>query len=56
VVEVKYLDVKKILHLRFSVISELVSEMQAYYQDSLKINEEENLRKSWFNSHKSKTI
>lgn len=34
----------------------MVALMQGHYQDSLKITEEENLRKSWFNSHKSKTI
>lgn len=30
--------------------------MQAHYQDNLKINEEDSLKKSWFNSHKSKVI
>lgn len=30
--------------------------MQKYYKNNLKITEEENLRKNWFNSHKSKTI
>lgn len=56
VIEVQYLDVKKLLHLRFSTIVNLVAQMQAYYQDSLKITQDEALRKSWFNSHKSKTI
>jgi hypothetical protein len=55
-VEVKYLDVKKLLHVRFSTIADMVALMQGHYQDSLKITEEESLRKSWFNSHKSKTI
>ncbi len=44
------------MHLRFSTIADMVALMQAHYQDSLKITEEENLKKSWFNSHKSKTI
>ena len=30
--------------------------MQDHYDDQLKINEEDNLKKSWFNSHKSKII
>jgi len=34
----------------------MVSVMQDHYQDNLKINEEDSLKKSWFNSHKSKII
>jgi hypothetical protein len=30
--------------------------MQHHYHDSLKITEDDSLRKNWFNSHKSKTI
>ena len=30
--------------------------MQDHYEDELKINEEDTLKKSWFNSHKSKII
>ena len=42
--------------MRFSLVSEMVEVMQAHYQDPLKINEEDSLKKSWFNSHKSKII
>ena len=56
IIEVKYLDLKKLLHLRFSTVLGVVKEMQEYYQSSLKITEEESLKKNWFNSHKSKTI
>lgn len=56
IVEVKYLEVKKLLHLRFSSMAGLVSEMQTHYQNALRITEEDSLRKNWFNSHKSKTI
>ena len=56
IVEVKYLDLKKLLHLRFSTISNIVADMQRYYKDSLKITEEESLSKNWLNSHKSKII
>ena len=34
----------------------MVSEMQYYYKDNLKINDDDSLKKSWFNSHKSKVI
>lgn len=42
--------------MRFSSVSEMVCIMKGYYKDDLKITEEENLKKSWFNSHKSKVI
>lgn len=38
------------------MVSEMVNIMQNYYKSDLKISEAEFLRKSWFNSHKSKTI
>lgn len=47
---------KKLLHMRFSMVNEMVSIMQNHYKSDLKITEAEGLRKSWFNSHKSKTI
>lgn len=30
--------------------------MQNHYKDNLNITEEETLKKTWFNNHKSKTI
>ena len=39
IVEVRYLDMKKLLHLRFSTISAIVADLQRYYKDSLKITE-----------------
>lgn len=39
IVEVKYLDIKKLLHVRFSLMHEMITEMQRYYHDSLKIND-----------------
>ena len=42
--------------MRFSSVTEMVTNMQDHYQDSLKINEDDSLKKSWFNSHKSKVI
>ena len=42
--------------MRFSLVLEMVEIMQVHYQDPLKINEEDSLKKSWFNSHKSKVI
>jgi hypothetical protein len=56
IIEVKYLDLKKLLHMRFSNVSDMVSAMQAHYKDPLKITEDDSLKKSWFNSHKSKII
>lgn len=56
IVEIKYLDLKKLLHMRFSSIHDMICIMQNYYNDKLKITEEETLKKSWFNSHKSKVI
>lgn len=56
IVEVKFLDIKKLLHLRFSTISQMVADLQHHYKDSLKITQEETLSKNWLNSHKSKII
>lgn len=56
IIEVKYLDLKKLLHMRFSNVNDMVCIMQNHYKNDLKITEEETLKKSWFNSHKSKVI
>jgi hypothetical protein len=56
IVEVKFLDLKKLLHLRFSTISTIVADLQRHYKDTLKITEDEGLSKNWLNSHKSKII
>lgn len=56
IIEVKYLTLKKLLHLRFSEVANIVKVMQNFYKDSLGITEEETLKKTWFNNHKSKTI
>ena len=42
--------------MRFSNVSDMVTYMQSHYEDELKIKEEDSLKKSWFNSHKSKII
>lgn len=47
---------KKLLHLRFSEVANIVKVMQNFYKDSLGITEDETLKKTWFNNHKSKTI
>jgi hypothetical protein len=56
IVEVKFLDLKKLLHLRFSTIIAIVADLQRHYKDGLKITGDEELNKNWLNSHKSKTI
>lgn len=56
IVEVKFLELKKLLHLRFSTITDLVADLQRHYRDPLKITPEEGLSKNWLNSHKSKII
>ena len=56
IIQVKYLDLKKLLHMRFSEVNEMVGGMQDYYESDLKIADEQSLKKSWFNSHKSKVI
>lgn len=50
------MSLKKLLHLRFSDILKIVKHMQFEYKDLLSITQEEELKKTWFNNHKSKTI
>ena len=42
--------------MRFSSISNIVTDLQRHYKDNLKITEEDCLNKNWLNSHKSKII
>lgn len=38
IIEVKYLELKKLLHLRFSELSEIIWVMQKHYKNNLNIN------------------
>ena len=56
VVEIKYIGFKKYLHLRFSEMSSILKRMQVAYKSDFGITSEEDLKKNWFNNHKSKII
>ena len=52
----KFMGLRKFIHLRFSEMKPFLNKVQDYYKDDLNITEEESLKKNWFNNHKSKTI
>lgn len=56
IVELKYLGMRKYLHLRFSEMSPILKKMKEHYDSDFGITSEEDLRKNWFNNHKSKII
>lgn len=56
VIEIKYLSLRKYVHLRFSEMQPFVAKIQQHYHDHLNISSEETLKKNWFNNHKSKII